>query len=56
VVTATNDQIVVDPISRLLKVCAWCVAPVRLVELSRAYRCTHSLCPACRAKLEQETA
>jgi hypothetical protein len=55
VITATNDQIVVDP-SGLVRVCAWCVPLVRLMEIHRAHRCTDGICPDCRVKLEQETA
>lgn len=55
-VTRSNDVVVVDPTTRLVRVCAWCVPPVRLAELSRTYRCTHSLCPDCQQLLLQETA
>jgi len=56
VVTRQSDIIVVDPVTGLVRVCAWCVPLIRLAELSRAYRCTHTLCAECKTKLEQEVA
>jgi hypothetical protein len=56
VVTQKNDVVVVDPATHLVKVCAWCVPLVRLMEIHRAYRCTDGICPDCRVKLEQEVA
>ena len=49
--TATNDTVVVEA-SGLVRVCAWCVAPLRLREIHRAHRCTDGLCFDCRTKLE----
>lgn len=53
--TALNDRVVVGA-DNLVRVCAWCVAPVRLAEIHRAHRCSDGVCPACLVRLEQEVA
>jgi hypothetical protein len=55
VITAKNDVVVVES-SGLVRVCAWCVPMVRLMEIHRAHRCTDGICPDCKERLEQETA
>jgi hypothetical protein len=51
--TATNDDIVVEA-NGLVRVCAWCVPMVRLMEIHRAHRCTDGLCPDCTLRLQEE--
>jgi hypothetical protein len=51
--TATNDDVVVEA-NGLVRVCAWCVPMVRLMEIHRAHRCTDGLCPDCTLRLQEE--
>jgi len=53
--TAINDVIVIEANGQV-RVCAWCVPLVRLMEIHKAHRCSDGLCPACQAKLEREIA
>jgi len=53
--TALNNIVVVEA-SGLVRVCAWCVAPIRLAEIHRLHRCSDGVCPACIERLEQEVA
>lgn len=51
-VTRQHDLVVIDPISGLVRVCAWCVPSARRKCLQWAFRCTDSICPACAERLQ----
>ena len=53
--TADNTAVVVEA-NGFIRVCAWCLSAKRLAELTQQYRCTHSLCPDCTLRLQEETA
>jgi len=55
--TALNTRVDVQP-SGLVTACSWCCSRAQLVALHRAYPGTvsHSICPACSAKLDAEAA
>ena len=51
--TRLNDTIVIEP-SGQITVCAWCVLPARLAELSQTYLVSHAMCPACAARFLED--
>lgn len=53
--TALHAAVVV-PANGIVRICAWCVPPIRLAELHAQYRCTDGICSRCLELIDREVA